>query len=160
MAAPHLLTIPNSPLKVKLVTTAYEGMTVSYLRYKVFVEEQNISVDEEFDGSDMTSVSFLFFLDHVPIATMRYYKDEEGHIHPGRIALLKSYRMQGFGKTMMRWFEQYIVGLYQTVTIKLHAQLYLKKFYMDLGYKPVGKTFLEANIEHIEMEKKLKRSTF
>ncbi|MEY3609997.1 MAG: hypothetical protein RLZZ264_518, partial [Bacillota bacterium] len=33
-------------------------------------------------------------------------------------------------------------------------------FYMDLGYKPIGKTFLEANIEHIEMEKKLKRPTF
>ena len=160
MAAPHLLIIPNSPLKVKLVTTAYEGMTVSYLRYKVFVEEQKISVDEEFDGSDMASVSFLFFLDHVPIGTMRYYKDDQQNIHPGRIALLKGYRMQGFGKTMMRWFEQYIVGLYPIVTIKLHAQIYLKKFYLDLGYKPIGKTFLEANIEHIEMEKKLKRTTF
>lgn len=160
MATPHLLTIPNSPLKVKLVTTAYEGMTVSYLRYKVFVEEQGIAIDEEFDGSDMHSVSFLFFLDFVPIGTMRYYKDEDGVIHPGRIALLKSYRNQGYGKTMMRWFEQYIVGLYPTVTIRLHAQIHLKQFYMSLGYSPKGKTFLEANIEHIEMEKNLKRSTF
>ena len=160
MAAPHLLTIPHSPLTVKLVTTAYDGMTVSYIRYKVFVEEQNISIDEEFDGSDLNSVSFLFFLDHIPVGTMRYYKDENQHIHPGRIALLKPYRMQGFGKAMMRWFEQYIVGLYPIVTIQLNAQLYLKKFYLELGYQPKGKTFLEANIEHIEMEKKLKRSTF
>ncbi len=160
MASPHLLTIPNSPLKVKLVTTAYEGMSVSYLRYKVFVEEQGISVDEEFDGSDLTSVSFLFFLDHVPVGTMRYYKDDQNIIHPGRIALLKGYRMQGFGKTMMKWFEQYIVGLYPNVTIELHAQLYLEKFYVDLGYQSKGKIFIEANIEHIAMEKKLNRTTF
>ncbi|MFZ9782330.1 MAG: GNAT family N-acetyltransferase, partial [Bacilli bacterium] len=115
MALPHLLTVPHSPLKVKMVTTAYEGMTVSYLRYKVFIEEQGIAVDEEFDGSDMHSVSFLFFLDHVPIATMRYFKDEQGIIHPGRIAVLKAYRGQGHGKAMMHWFDQYITGLYPEV---------------------------------------------
>ncbi len=38
MALPHLFNVSNSPLKVKMVTTAYEGMTVAYLRYKVFVE--------------------------------------------------------------------------------------------------------------------------
>ncbi|MGA0875594.1 MAG: GNAT family N-acetyltransferase [Bacilli bacterium] len=159
MALPHLLTVPHSPLKVKMVTTAYEGMTVSYLRYKVFIEEQGIAVDEEFDGSDTHSVSFLFFLDHVPIATMRYFKDEQGIIHPGRIAVLKPYRGQGHGKTMMRWFDQYITGLYPEVTIQLHAQQHLEKLYRELGYKVIGAPFMEANIPHLTMEKKLKRVT-
>lgn len=160
MALPHLFTISNSPLKVKMVTTAYEGMTVSYIRYKVFVEEQNVSVDEEFDGSDATAVSFLIFLDHVPIGTLRYFKDEKGHIHPGRICLLQSYRGLGYGIAMMKWFDTYILGLYKEVTITLHAQMYLKKFYEKLGYRAKGKTFLEANIEHIEMEKTIQRTIF
>jgi predicted GNAT family N-acyltransferase len=42
----------------------------------------------------------------------------------------------------------------------LHAQKHLESFYQKLGYQSKGKTFLEANIEHIAMEKKLKRSTF
>lgn len=160
MALPHLLTVPQSPLKVKMVTTAYEGMTVSYLRYKVFIEEQHIAIDEEFDGSDVTSVSFLFFLDHVPVGTMRYFKDDLGVIHPGRIALLKAYRGQGFGKAMMRWFEQYITGLYPKVKVALHAQQHLESFYQSLGYKVVGVPFMEANIPHVAMEKHLTRVTF
>jgi predicted GNAT family N-acyltransferase len=160
MALPHLFTISNSPLKVKMVTTAYEGMTVSYLRYKVFIEEQKISVDEEFDGSDATSVSFLIFLDHVPIGSLRYYKDEKGRIHPGRICLLKAYRGLGYGLAMMTWFEQYLLGIYKEVQIVLHAQKYLENFYKKLGYRVKGKPFLEANIEHIEMEKTIQRPIF
>jgi predicted GNAT family N-acyltransferase len=160
MALPHLFTIPHSPLKIKMVTTAYEGMTVAYLRYKVFVEEQNIQIDEEFDGSDAISVSFLLFLDHVPVGTMRYYKDDQGHIHPGRIAILKMYRNQGYGKKLLQWFDQYLLGIYPEAHVILHAQKHLENFYQQLGYQAKGKPFMEANIEHIAMEKKLKRSTF
>jgi predicted GNAT family N-acyltransferase len=159
MALPHLFNVANSPLKVKMVTTAYEGMTVAYLRYKVFIEEQNIPIDEEFDGSDAVSVSFLLFLDHVPVGTMRYYKDDVGHIHPGRIAILKSYRNQGYGKKLLQWFDQYLLGIYREVHVVLHAQKHLENFYQKLGYQSKGKTFMEANIEHITMEKKLKRTT-
>jgi len=160
MALPHLFTVANSPLKVKMVTTAYEGMTVAYLRYKVFIEEQHISIDEEFDGSDVISVSFLLFLDHVPVGTMRYYKDDEGNIHPGRIAILKTYRNQGYGKKFIQWFDQYLLGIYPEVHIVLHAQKHLEHFYQTLGYQSKGKVFMEANIEHIAMEKRLKRSIF
>jgi predicted GNAT family N-acyltransferase len=160
MSLPHLFNVTNSPLKVKMVTTAYEGMTVAYLRYKVFVEEQQIPIDEEFDGSDAISVSFLLFLDHVPVGTMRYYKDDEGDIHTGRIAILKTYRRQGYGKKFLQWFDQYLLGIYPEVHIVLHAQKHLEVFYQKLGYQSKGKLFIEANIEHIAMEKKLKRSTF
>jgi predicted GNAT family N-acyltransferase len=159
MQHPHLFTIANSPLKIKMVTTAYEGMTVAYIRYKVFIEEQKIDVDEEFDGTDMTAVSFLLFLDHVPIGTMRYLKDEQGHIHPGRIAILKAYRNKGYGRKLMAWFDTYIVGLYRHVTIKIHAQRYLQTFYENLGYQAYGQPFIEAKIEHIAMQKTLTRPT-
>jgi GNAT superfamily N-acetyltransferase len=131
MALPHLFNVSNSPLKVKMVTTAYEGMTVAYLRYKVFVEEQHIHIDEEFDGSDAISVSFLLFLDHVPVGTMRYYKDEQGHIHPGRIAILKTYRNQGFGKKLLQSSAlRFLEG-------KESQKSLLKKVWWDLLKPPI-----------------------
>ena len=91
---------------------------------------------------------------------MRYYKDDKGHIHPGRIGILKTYRNQGYGKKLLQWFDQYMLGLYQEAHIVLHAQKHLEGFYQTLGYQSKGKPFMEANIEHIAMEKILKRSTF
>jgi len=152
---PNLFTIPNSPLTIKMVTTAYDGMTVAYIRYQVFIKEQGIDLDDEFDGTDMTSVSFLLFLDHVPIGTIRYLKDADGTIHPGRIAILKLYRGQGYGKAMLNWFDQYIKQLYKSVTLVIHAQQHLENFYHELGYTAFGQPFVEANIPHIAMQKKL-----
>ena len=33
----------------------------------------------------------------------------------------------------------------------MNAQYYLKNFYKELGFKPVGKPFMEVDIKHIEM---------
>ncbi|RLI62298.1 MAG: GNAT family N-acetyltransferase, partial [Candidatus Asgardarchaeum californiense] len=35
--------------------------------------------------------------------------------------------------------------------ICLHSQTYIIDFYKKCGFKPRGKTFLEAGIKHIEM---------
>jgi predicted GNAT family N-acyltransferase len=61
---------------------------------------------------------------------------------------------------MMTWFDQYLLGIYKEVHIVLHAQKYLENFYKKLGYRVKGKPFLEANIEHIEMEKTIQRAIF
>jgi ElaA protein len=36
-------------------------------------------------------------------------------------------------------------------TIKIGAQLYLKKFYEDFGFKQIGEGYLEDGIPHIHM---------
>jgi predicted GNAT family N-acyltransferase len=159
MAQPHLFSLAHPQLKIKMVTTAFDGMTVSYLRYKVFMEEQKIHIDEEFDGSDAVAVSFLLFFDTTPIGTIRYIKEQNGTYHPGRIAILKAYRGKGYGKALVQWFDQYVLGLEKTASIELHAQQYLLKFYHDLGYRQVGEPFMEANIPHVRMRKTLARLT-
>lgn len=145
---PALFDVPNTTLKMKLVTSAYEGMTVSYLRYLVFVIEQQIDVSIEFDGSDAYAVSFLMFDGTTPVGTIRYYKDEQGNYHIGRVAILPSYRSKGYGKAMMVWMHQYLKMLFNSVHIIIHAQAYLMKWYQSLGYKPEGPIFSEAGIDH------------
>jgi predicted GNAT family N-acyltransferase len=40
--------------------------------------------------------------------------------------------------------------------IYLNSQLQAKTFYEGLGFKEYGDVFLEANIEHVSMSKKLR----
>jgi ElaA protein len=145
---PALFDVPNTSFKMKMVTTAFEGMTVSYLRALVFMLEQHIDIHDEFDGSDAYAVSFLMFDDAKPIGTIRYYKDDKGRFHLGRLALLESYRGKGFGKAMVVWMHQYLKTLFTNGTIILHAQAYLIPFYKGLGYKEEGNRFDEAGISH------------
>jgi len=42
---------------------------------------------------------------------------------------------------------------FNTTSIKLSAQVYLKQFYNNLGFKAVGEEYLEDGIPHIEMIK-------
>jgi predicted GNAT family N-acyltransferase len=149
---PALFDVPHTSLKMKLVTSAYEGMTVSYLRYLVFVIEQQIDVALEFDGSDAYAVSFIMFDGTNPIGTIRYYKDEQGFYHIGRVAILASYRSKGYGKAMMVWMHQYLKLLFQNVHIVIHAQAYLVDWYAKLGYQAEGPLFTEAGIVHQMMK--------
>jgi predicted GNAT family N-acyltransferase len=150
--AQQLFDVQGTPCRMKMVTTAYEGMSVSYLRYKVFIEEQGVSLDEEFDGSDQVAVSFLMFLDHLPIGTIRFIK-LNNTLQIGRIALLKPYRGKGYGKALMKWMEAYAQTVYPRSQLMLHAQTSVEPFYRKLGYVVTSEPFVEANIEHVEMIK-------
>jgi len=140
-------------LTMKLIQSAYEGMMVSYIRYKVFIDEQAIDVDEEFDGTDVDAYLFLLLKDQQPIGTCRY-RIVNNEIIPGRIAILKAFRGHGYGKLMMTWLHTYLDQHYPQETIRIHAQVYLKAFYAQLGYVSVGETFTEAGIIHQEMVRK------
>ncbi len=152
----HLFEVANTPCRMKMATTAYDGMTVSYLRYTVFVEEQGVPIDIEWDGSDQTATSFIMFLDHVPIGTLRYLRLNETTLKVGRIAILNPYRGLGYGKALMQWFDTYALSLFKSVTLTMHAQRHVENFYHQCGYTAIGKPFMEAGIEHIEMKKDLR----
>ena len=156
---PKTTTEINPPLlnqngiTIKLIQSPYEGMMVSYIRYKVFIEEQAIDVDEEFDGTDVDAHIFLMFKDQQPIGTCRY-RIVNDEIIPGRIAILKAYRGSGYGTIMMTWFHTYLDRLHPQLIMRIHAQVYLRQFYARLGYIPIGETFIEAGIIHQEMVRK------
>jgi predicted GNAT family N-acyltransferase len=149
----QLFEVQGTPCTMKMVTTAYDGMTVSYIRFHVFVEEQGVPLDLEMDGSDQTATSFLMFLDHAPIGTLRYLRIDDHTLKLGRIALLKQYRNLGYGKALLRWFDTYALSIFKKVTLILHAQQHAQAFYEACGYRPIGEPFIEAGIEHIEMKK-------
>lgn len=69
----------------------------------------------------------------------------------GRVVTSSSVRGSGIGRELMQRSIDAVYQLFAVNSIKIGAQLYLKKFYENLGFKAQGEVYLEDNIEHIVM---------
>ncbi len=134
---------------IKIVNNKKEFKETINIRNIVFIQEQNVPKDIEIDGLDFEADHFLVFLKNKPIGCARIRKINN-FAKLERIAILKKYRGRGFGKVLTNFLINYCKkkGFNE---IRIHSQIYVSGFYEKLGFKIIGKKFLEANIEHIEM---------
>jgi predicted GNAT family N-acyltransferase len=117
------------------------------IRGKVFILEQNVPWEEEYDHNDYTAILFNAYEDDQIIGVARLYA---GKI--GRIAVLQNYRGQGIGSQLVTACEN--EAKKQSFTkVKLAAQLESIPFYEKLGYEIYGDIFLDAGIPHRNMKK-------
>jgi len=124
------------------------------IRKKVFVEEQNVSLEEEIDQYEEDATHFLLYSDQdQPIGAGRFRViDEFGKVE--RICVLTEQRGTGAGKHIMESIEAYAheAGINK---LKLNAQTHAIPFYEKLGYEIVSEEFLDAGIPHRTMVKTL-----
>lgn len=121
------------------------------VRYKVFVEGQNVPVEIEVDDKDTECIHFLAHDDQgQTIGTARV--DRTGHI--GRVAVLKEWRHKGVGSALM---VASVARLKQDgrTAARLNSQTSAAPFYEKLGFIPHGDEFLEAGIPHVAMSKRI-----
>ena len=124
---------------------------IKSVRTPVFVQEQQVPYEIDFDSNDAMAVHWLALNENdVPVGTARLLED--GHF--GRMAVIKVYRNQGIGRSIIQTAMEYAnsVGM---ISMYLNSQLQAKSFYEALGFKEYGDVFLEASIEHISMSKEL-----
>ena len=137
--------------KVRLASWHNDSAALKLVREAVFIREQGISVELEWDGLDAECVHVLA-ADTVlhPIGTARLLPN--GTI--GRMAVLKEWRRQGVGTALM---EQLLdeARNREISQLTLNAQLYVTSLYRKFGFKPVGEEFIEAGIPHVRMVKSL-----
>ncbi len=69
----------------------------------------------------------------------------------GRVVTAQAARGTGAGKDLMKIAVQACESLFPEKNIRIMAQVYLLKFYTELGFVEEGDIFLEDGIEHIEM---------
>ena len=136
-------------LKIKKVKNKSELNKAFEIRTTVFIEEQNVPTELEIDGLDSEAEHFIAYLHSKPIGCARIRKNKD-FAKLERIAIIKEYRCRGFGKQLTNFLVEYCKQNNYN-KIKLHSQIYISDFYKKLGFKPVGKKFFEAGIEHIEM---------
>ena len=116
------------------------------IREQVFIQEQQIAVEDEWDAEDTVSVHFVVYDQDQPIATARLLKNNS----VGRVAVLKSHRGVGIGKLLMRQIIQQAKHQ-QREFLKLSSQVHAIQFYAGLGFKVEGEQYLDCGIPHIDM---------
>jgi predicted GNAT family N-acyltransferase len=125
---------------------------IRMIRENVFIKEQNIPKNIEFDGLDAKAKHVIVFDNKEAIGTGRILPD--GHI--GRIAVKKSYRGKGIGAIIMKKLINAAENLYLD-EVWLSSQYHAKDFYLKLGFEEFRGIFQEAGINHIRMKKTVKQ---
>lgn len=121
------------------------------LRTAVFIDEQGILEEIEFDGIDGDCFHFIARdSQHQPIGTGRLTPDQK----IGRMAVLKSWRGQGVGRALLIALLEKARKLGWT-EVTLNAQTTVFGFYEKFGFVKVGDSFMEANIPHQMMHLEL-----
>jgi ElaA protein len=132
--------------------TVVELYELLKLRSAVFVVEQNC-VFLDMDDKDQASLHFFAFENSIIIAYCRIVPP--GIIYPeasiGRVITNPIARRSGLGRQLMEKAITETKNLFPDTSIKIGAQLYLKKFYESFGFQQSGAVYLEDGIEHIIM---------
>lgn len=119
--------------------------TLRDIRTRVFIQEQGVPEDLEWDEQDPASRHWLVWRDGLAIATARL--TPQGQI--GRMAVLAEWRHQGIGTRLL----DTIVSSCRNdgISVFLNAQLSAHDFYLRNGFNAQGAIFTEAGIPHVRM---------
>jgi len=140
------------------ICKTFDALTVSELynilklRSEVFVVEQNC-VYLDADGKDIASHHLCGWLHNQLVAYCRILPPGLSYAEAsiGRVLTHLAHRKDGYGKQLMLRAIEKTYALYDVAAIKIGAQQYLLAFYGNLGFKPVGESYLEDGIPHVTM---------
>ena len=127
----------------------------SPLRYQVFVQEQKVPADMEWDELDSTAVHAVA-LNRMgkALATGRLLVHEPGVARIGRMAVHKHMRGTDLGRRVLHALMD-SARERGDAQVLLHAQCSAEGFYLRSGFERLGDVFEEAGIAHVTMVKAL-----
>lgn len=126
------------------------GVYAQRIRQAVFVAEQGIDPELEWDEWDERSLHAVIFVMGEPAATGRLLPD--GHV--GRMAVLPAHRRKGLASEILRVLLAKAAER-GDAQVELSAQSYIGEFYRAHGFEPVGEEYIEVGIPHRRMIKRL-----
>jgi len=125
--------------------------TARALRTEVFVQEQRVPIELEWDDADESAVHAVAFNRlGMPLATGRLLQHAPGVARIGRMAVLRVMRGAKLGRDILQVLMRTAVQRGDR-EVSLHAQRIAEGFYRRQGFTPRGEPFEEAGIAHIEM---------
>ena len=134
-------------INIKVVDFKESFPEIKNIRTTVFINEQHVPEELEWDEWDESSTHILAYYDNKVVGTARLLED--GHI--GRMAVLKAYRNRNIVKNMLK----YIINLAhdKSITnIELSAQEHAVEFYKKYGFSIYGDVYMDAGIPHFDMK--------
>ena len=142
-------------LDVRVGDWATLGAAAKAIRSEVFIVEQKIPIEVEWDEADAQCVHAVAFNRlGLPLATGRLLQPAPQLARIGRMASSQAVRGAGVGRAVLDALLQAARDRGDTEVV-LHAQLSAAPFYSRAGFNARGAVFEEAGIAHIEMTRAL-----
>lgn len=121
------------------------------IRRVVFVEEQAVPVEEEIiPWEEEISEHLTLYHGGVPVAVGRLLLHNNKFIL-GRIAVLKQYRGQGFGRLVTTALMDKGLSM-GAAELELSSQTHALGLYEKLGFVAYGDQYMDAGIPHFSMK--------
>lgn len=131
------------------------GEHAKAIRTEVFVQEQKIPAEMEWDAADAGCVHAVAYNRFgLPLATGRLLQHVPGVAKIGRMAVSQAMRGSGVGRHVLDALMKAAKTRGDREAI-LHAQASAVNFYVRAGFAPRGPQFDEAGIPHVEMVRAL-----
>lgn len=138
-------------LHIKTGDWAALGTDAAKVRIAVFVQEQGIALEMEWDEADATAVHAVAYNGlGQGIATGRLVRHASGTGKIGRMAVHRALRGSQVGQRILHTLMD-MAKQRGDAEVTLYAQRSAEGFYQRLGFAPRGEAFDEAGIPHIEM---------
>lgn len=145
-------------MECRRIQTKEELQQALAVRKEVFVEEQQVPIEEEIDGFDRLSDACRHYLVTealTPIGAARWREYAPGTAKLQRIAVRKPWRSRGIGRLLVEAMERDAAASGCRLAV-LDAQCVAEPFYRKLGYETQSaEPFLDAGIPHVRMSKPL-----
>lgn len=138
-------------MKISLANWAEHQDLLMAIRRRVFIDEQGVPEELEWDEQDASAVHLVAMEDDQPAGCLRILPD--GRI--GRMAVLLQYRRHSIGTHLLYAAEQYIEHALQLTVMRANVQTQAYRFYQQNGFFPETDFNLDAGIVHLGMKKTL-----
>jgi predicted GNAT family N-acyltransferase len=139
--------------EVRRVRGEQEMAAALELRHDVFCVEQGVPEHEELDGRDHEGIHLVAVAGGELVGTCRILM-VGNTAQFSRLAVRADARRQGIATALLEAADEETRAAGGRRLV-LHAQTYAQELYENAGYRPRGRVFREAGIEHIAMEKHL-----
>lgn len=140
-------------MKAYPITTPEDLQAAFAIREKVFVEEQQVPREDEYDEFDQQGAQHYLAraADGTACGAARWRTTDNG-VKLERFAVLEPYRNQQAGSALLTQVLRDVHAAHPGKKVYLHAQLRAVPFYERHGFQKVGDQFSECDILHYKME--------
>lgn len=133
-------------IRVFVADTKEKKAAALFVRRRVFVSEQNVSLEADVEG-DEEATHFVVEKEGMPVGAGRF-RVKGSFLKFERIATLSQARGKGVATALMLFMQAYGKELYPHLLQILHAQIDALLFYQKLGWVALGPEFQEEGITH------------
>jgi len=136
----------RSKVIIQQVTWQAVANKLRAVRTAVFIKEQFVTPELEWDEVDASAVHLLAIYESEPIACLRIIHYEK----IGRMAVIKPWRGMGLGTALLLEAIS-ICKKYGSQSVYLSAQMHAVNFYQKAGFEKISEEYCDVGIQHVDM---------